>query len=68
MSMSATPCLTIADMEKDYLLRCLKTAVKVSEILAKENKDLRQMLGMEPSKTSKLRFRYDKDINHLPTN
>ena len=68
MSMSATPCLTIADMEKDHLLRCLKNAVKASETLAKENKELRKMLGMEPKNTAALRFKYNKDINKLLSN
>ena len=50
MQMSATPCLTLADTEKDYLLRCLEFAVKANEILSAENRELRERLGMKQCK------------------
>lgn len=67
MSMSAKQgCLTIADLEKDYLIRCLENAVKVNETLAVENSELRCMLGMEPRRERKARF--NRDINKLLPN
>lgn len=67
MSMSAKPaCLTITDLEKDFLLRCLENAVKVNETLVIENNELRQMLGMEPRRSRSVKF--NKDINRLLSN
>lgn len=50
MQMSEAPCLTLADTEKDYLLRCLEYAVRANEILSAENRELRERLGMKQCK------------------